>query len=137
MRQLTVAFLSVIFSVQAFAFHDVTTLSRIEQLKQRLETEAPQNRLAQLEAFKDFMYRRLNTMPMPEDILNTPDDDPRIEEFRSLTEFSGYVNLIAPKAVTGASCRAARNDIVNSANTQGAEATEAVEALKILNSLCK
>ena len=137
MRQLTIAFLSLFLSVQAFAFRDATTVSRVEQLKQRLEAEAPQNRLVHLEKFKDFMYKRLNTIEMPEDILNTPDEDPRLEEFRSLTEFSGYVNLIAPKSVSATGCRSAHQDIVNTANTQGSEASEAVEALKILNSLCK
>ena len=137
MRQLTVAFLSLLLSTQAFAFRDQLTVQRISQLKQTLEAEAPQNRLAHLEAFKDFMYKRLNTVELPEDILNTPDDDPRIEEYRSLTEFSGYVNLISGKTISAASCRSSRQDIVNTANTQGAEASEAVEALKILNSLCK
>ena len=137
MRQLTVAFLSVIFSVQALAFTDLTTVNRINQLKQRLEAEAPQNRLVHLESFKDFLYKRLNTIEMPEDILNTPDTDPRMEEFRSLNEFNGYLNLISPKSVTVGSCRSIHQDIVNTVNTQGAEASEAVEAIKILSSLCK
>ncbi|MNT12919.1 hypothetical protein D3C72_1478670 [compost metagenome] len=88
---------------------------------------------------------------MPEDALSLSDNDPRIEEYSSLTEFSGYLNLIGPsklvrhnspkfdpaKAIEAlkTTCRSARGEIVS--NTQGAEVPEAIEALKILNSLCK
>lgn len=154
MRQLTVAFLSFIFSIQAFAFNDTTTVDRINLLKQRLETDALEHRLEHLGIFKDFLYQRLNSDDlMPEDALSLSDNDPRIEEYRSLTEFSGYLNLIGPARVVRrnspkfdsakslealkTTCRSARQDIVNAVNTQGAEASEAVEALKIVNSLCK
>ncbi len=139
MRQLTVALLSLLLGAQAFAFNDRVTVARVEQLKQTLEAEAPQNRLAHLESFKDFLYNRLNSIELPEDILNTPDNDPRIEEYRSLTEFSGYVNLISAKQLSKASCGNINRDIINTANTQGSEsqASEALAALKILNSLCK
>lgn len=143
MRQLTAAILSSLVSLfigaQAFAFSDRVTVVRVEQLKQTLEAEAPQNRLAHLEGFKDFLFNRLNTIEMPEDILNTPDSDPRMEEFRSLTEFSGYVNLISAKQLSKASCGGIHRDIINTAQTQGTEsqASEALAALKILSSLCK
>ena len=138
MRQLMIAFLSLIFSFQAFAFNDPVTVGRIKQLKERLESEAPQNRLAHLESFKGFMFKRLNSPDlMPEDALSIPDGDPRLEEYASLTEFSGYVNLISLKEVTYASCHSVHQDMANMVKTQGAETSEAVEAVKILGSLCK
>jgi hypothetical protein len=138
MRQLTVIFLSLIFSFQAFAFHDPVTIGRIKQLKERLESEAPQNRLAHFESFKRFMFKRLNSPDlMPEDSLSIPDGDPRLDEYASLTEFSGYVNLISPKEVTNASCHSVHQDLANTVKSQGEETPEAVEAVKIIGSLCK
>jgi hypothetical protein len=122
---------------------------QINVLKKTLEEQAPQYRLATLEEFKNILYDRLNSIPMPEDISKVPDNDPRIEEFRSLNEFSGYLNLMTPKTLSAASCRSARKDLVNSVDTQGAELSEetvasddsvpseAIQAMKILKSLCK
>ena len=142
MRQLTfsravlAAVLGCLVTLQAGAFQDRLTVTAVSQLKQGLESEPRQNRLMRLEAFKDFMFKRLNTI-LPEDVLNIPDEDPRIEEYRSLTEFSGYVNMISPKELSSLTCRGTHRDLINAASTQGSEGTEAVEALKILTSLCK
>lgn len=142
MRQLMVALLSLLISYQAVAFKDPAVVNGIIKLKQNLETQPRENRLVYLEKFKNALYKRLNTIPLPENILQTPANDPRMEEFRSLNEFSGYVNLISPKSLDRASCQSAQQSIVSAAKTQDETAgetdtMEADEAAKILEALCK
>lgn len=136
MRQFLI-YLSIILSaVSASAFQDPITLRASEELIEQMAQEmSPGRRLRQLEEFKDFLYNRLNTIELP-DIATTPDEDPRLEEYRSLTEYDGYVNLIRMRDITAKNCMSTKVRIEKSTSRDGVLVPEASAALKILLALC-
>ncbi|AHZ83467.1 hypothetical protein predicted by Glimmer/Critica [Bdellovibrio bacteriovorus HD100] len=120
----------------AMAFQDLQTYRATDELINAMQLEGDTSvRLRQLESYKDFLYSRLNTIELP-DIDTTPETDPRLEEYRSLTEFDNYVALIRMRQVSAKSCNATKVHIENSTSRDGGVVPEAVEALKILSALC-
>ncbi|WII72941.1 hypothetical protein QJS83_03530 [Bdellovibrio sp. 22V] len=138
MRQLILALTLVLAAGSAHAFEDAMTIQVTGQLTLRLQQEAdPQVRLQLLEKYKEFLFERLNTVELPEDLTSLPDNSPIIEEFRSLTEYDNYINLIRIKTLNERNCQLAKMRIENSTSREGGVVPEAVEALKVLNALCK
>ncbi|MGE9743373.1 hypothetical protein [Bdellovibrio bacteriovorus] len=136
MRKLVMILAFVLAGNSAMAFQDLQTYRATDELINAMQLEGDTSvRLRQLESYKDFLYSRLNTIELP-DIDTTPDTDPRLEEYRSLTEFDNYVALIRMRQVSAKSCNATKVHIENSTSRDGGVVPEAVEALKILSALC-
>ncbi|WP_374033855.1 hypothetical protein ACES2I_14555 [Bdellovibrio bacteriovorus] len=136
MRKLVMILAFVLAGNSAMAFQDLQTYRATDELINAMQLEGDTSvRLRQLESYKDFLYTRLNTIELP-DIETTPDNDPRLEEYRSLTEFDNYVALIRMRQVSAKSCNATKVHIENSTSRDGGVVPEAVEALKILSALC-
>ena len=130
MRQLVLSLL--IFSVfsQAYAFKDIVVLEKTRQLLKTIPDVSVGVRLQKVEEFKNELYEQLNTMPIP----NTPEED---EEYASITEFSGYVNMIDTTSISKAKCDNTNREILMSSNSQGEVLPEAKLALHIVSALCK
>lgn len=135
MRQLVITLALVLSGFNASAFQDPETVQAAENLVSNMQQDSREDRLSRLESFKEFLYTRLNTIEIP-DLNTTSDFDPRIEEYRSLTEFDNYVNLITMRQVTSKACVSTKMHIENSTSPEGGVVPEAVEALKILSALC-
>ncbi|BEV69437.1 hypothetical protein AB1A81_14135 [Bdellovibrio bacteriovorus] len=136
MRKLVMILAFVLAGNSAMAFQDLQTYRATDELINAMQLEGDTSvRLRQLESYKDFLYSRLNTIELP-DIDTTPETDPRLEEYRSLTEFDNYVALIRMRQVSAKSCNATKVHIENSTSRDGGVVPEAVEALKILSALC-
>lgn len=137
-KKLTVAVV-IIFATQANAFSDKQTLEQINNL--RIKSAATQNmreRQILLENLKLFMFQKLSTMELP-DLMTVSMQDPRIEEYRSLTEFDNYISMINVKNLNKENCANEANRI-EAAQSNTEEVTRGVEAklaLLILGSLCK
>lgn len=142
MRKLIFIFMCFTISTNALAFKDEATLAATRELISRLQQQTTvQEKAANLERFKKFLFNRLNTIDVP-DITQNSLKDPRIEEYRSLTEFDTYVNMISIKKINASSCAAATAHIraatgadmsaINS-DQQGAEA---LMAQQIIEALC-
>lgn len=137
MRQLILSFFLILAAAPALAFEDTLTYQATAEVITRMQQEAEMPaRLALLNSYKDFLYNRLNTIEIP-DLETTPDTDPRLEEYRSLTEFDGYINLISMRQVTAQTCASAKTRIERSTSREGGVVPEAVEALRVLSVLCK
>lgn len=136
MRKLMMILTFLLSSNSALAFQDHLTFRAMDELTQTLQAERDGNmRLRHLESFKDFLYNRLNTIELP-DIETTPDNDPRLEEYRSLTEFDSYVSLIRMRQISAKSCNSTKVHIEGTTSRDGGVVPEAVEALKVLSALC-
>lgn len=136
MRKLVMILAFVLAGNSAMAFQDLQTYRATDELINAMQLEGDTTvRLRHLESYKDFLYSRLNTIELP-DIETTPDTDPRLEEYRSLTEFDNYVALIRMRQVSAKSCNSTKVHIENSTSRDGGVVPEAVEALKILSALC-
>lgn len=137
MRKLILTLSLVLAASQSLAFEDALTYQATTEVITRMQQEAEMPaRLALLNSYKDFLYNRLNTIELP-DLDSTPDTDPRLEEYRSLTEFDGYVNLITMRQVTAQTCATTKTRIERSTSREGGVVPEAVEALRVLSALCK
>ncbi len=137
MRKLILSLTVFMAAIQSLAFDDNLTLQATNEVITRMQQEDDMSRrLALLNTYKDFLYNRLNTIEIP-DLDSTPDTDPRLDEYRSLTEFDGYVNLINMRQVTNQSCVRTKTHIERSTSRDGGLVPEAVEALRILSALCR
>lgn len=136
MRKLIMIVTMILMSSSAWAFQDFETYQATDKLIERMQVETNlQRRLRIMDAYKNFLYQRLNTIEIP-DLTETPDNDPRLEEYRSLTEFDNYVNLIRMRQVDAKTCTSTKMHIERSTSRDGGVVPEAVEALKILTALC-
>ncbi|MNL09286.1 hypothetical protein D3C87_1300410 [compost metagenome] len=86
-------------------------------------------RAQKVEEFKNELFEQLNTMPIP----NTPEED---EEYASITEFSGYVNMIDTTNLNKSKCDSTMRDIRLSTGSEDV-GVEAKIAIHIANALCK
>lgn len=147
MRKLVMILACVMFASNAFAFKDPATVAATRELISRVQRQSTlQEKAATLESFKQFLFNRLNTIEMPENMDDVDamakSNDPRIEEFRSLTEFDTYVGMISIRKINGASCAAARNHIAASTGAdqsqldRGEIGSEALMAQEIINAIC-
>ena len=132
MRKIILAIACTLVASQSFAFKDEAVVRGIETLKARLMLQQPQDRVATMAKFQDFLYKRLNSIPLPEDILKAPANDPRLEEFKSLQEFEGYVQAIQLRPITAENCQKKAVHFANVAKGAGPEAKEAYEILRFL-----
>lgn len=136
MRQLIMFIASVLFVNSASAFQDLQTKSMAATVESRmLRTTNTQERLLLLSQYKDFLFQRLNSIELPafEDLRY---GDPLLEEYRSLTEYEGYISLIDLKDVTAKECYRNKVRMQNSAGKTTILPVEARDALKILEALC-
>ncbi|KHD88255.1 MAG: hypothetical protein OM95_09965 [Bdellovibrio sp. ArHS] len=124
-------------SQSVLAFTDSITVQAADNLIVHLQRqENPALRLRDLETFKQFLFQRLNTIEIP-DVATTPEDDPAFEEYRSLTEYDNYINLIYMKDITSTSCGRMKIRITNATSREGEIVVpEAAEAMKVLAALC-
>ncbi|WP_253696375.1 hypothetical protein [Bdellovibrio bacteriovorus] len=135
MRKL-ILMVCLLASQSSLAFTDSLTLQTADNLIAHLQRQDNVvARLQYLETYKQFLFDRLNTIEIP-DLATTPDDHPALEEYRSLTEYDNYVNLIRMKDINASTCQRTRTRIENSTSRDGGLVPEAVEAMKILNALC-
>ncbi|MFS4458137.1 hypothetical protein [Bdellovibrio sp. HCB2-146] len=129
MRQLIVALATFSVFFQASAFKDVVVHEKTRALVELLPQMSPGQRTQKVEEFKNDLFELLNTMPIP----NTPEED---EEYASITEFSGYVNMIETTGLNKAKCDSMMRDIRLSTGSEEV-ATEAKMAIHISAALCK
>ena len=101
MRKLMMVLACVLVTSNAFAFSDAATVNAVKDLIGRTRSQNLQEKSASLEQMKKFMFNRLNTIEMPEDAT-----DAQIEEYRSLTEFDTYLNMINVSKLNSTSCAA-------------------------------
>jgi hypothetical protein len=127
---------SVLFVTSASAFQDLQTKSMAASVQSKiLRTANTQDRLLLLSQYKDFLFQRLNSIELPafEDLRY---GDPLLEEYRSLTEYEGYISLIDMKDVNSKECYRNKVRLQNSAGKTTVLPSEAREALKMLDALC-
>lgn len=143
MRKLITILSIFIMGQSAFAFRDSATISATRELIKELESKtSAAEKSSQLEKFKDFLFKRLNALEIP-DLDSSSPDDPRIEEYRSLTEFDSYVGMIEVKNISAKNCAAslahlkAATGADQSSNQTLGLGEEAKLAEEIILSLCK
>lgn len=138
MRQFLIALSLLVATTSASAFHDSATITVTEKLMLHIEKmEDSQLRLKALEKYKDFLFERLNSIELPDNFMALSNDNPVIEEYRSLTEFDNYINLIRMKEVTAKDCQRTKMRIEASTSREGGMVPEAEVALKVLSALCR
>lgn len=133
---LITALLSLVFSVNAFALNDAPTVREIARLKQDLAAQSqPAARLERFEVFRDFLFDRLQTMPLP----RTAEEQ---ADFNDLNQFEADLFMIEAKNLSPATCTRNWQKIVG-ANTVADESVPATsmsditrETLDILKALC-
>lgn len=137
MRQLLII-LSLFFScANVYSFQDPITASATNSLITKFQAEGSTiQRLQLLEQYKNFLFKRLNTISFP-NLKDTEDSDPQLEEYRSLTEFDGYINLIEMDEITEKNCQNTITHIENAGRTENELAPEATKALGVLTALCQ
>lgn len=129
---LTVALLSPSFG---WAFTDPATLMAVEVAHQEMrEARQFSTRMSSLAALRKLVNERLNTIDLPNP-LSLPDNDPRIENFRSLNEFEGYLDLMITRRVSIGDCSQIAQNI-RSSSSKAQVAAEAQTALDLLKSAC-
>ncbi|GEM_PF-7130630 len=136
MRKLIMFIASVLLVNSANAFQDLQTKSMAATVQSKiLRTSNTQDRLLLLSQYKDFLFQRLNSIELPafEDLRY---GDPLLEEYRSLTEYEGYISLIDLKDISSKECYRNKIRLQNSAGKTTVLPSEARDALKILESLC-
>lgn len=137
MRQLLMILIVSLAANSVFAFQDAPTHQVTAQLLERMEkTDNKVQRLRDLEKYKDWIYQRLNSIELPENFISLPDNSPILEEYRSLTEYDNYINLIRMKTVTEKDCAKTAKRIEGSTSREGGLVPEASDALRVLTALC-
>jgi len=134
--------ITLLFSFSsAKAFNDKAILALIETTKITVnKLSSDQLRIAELKRFKDKLHGRLSEFDLPY-VESMDDDDPRLSEIASLTEFEVYMDQInfsrriSAKACYDSASRIhfhrGRSDSVKSIPN------EALKALEILEMFCK
>lgn len=131
------ALFALMTCVNAFALNDAVTVREVSALKADLAAEANRDaRLERLELFKDFLFNRLQTMPLPQ-------NEAEKDAFAELNEFEADVFMINMRSVSKTSCERAWRKIT-SANAVTDETVAASglpsaarETLDILKALCR
>lgn len=141
MRQLIKSLVAVVVMVPSFswALSDQMILNAYDRAQaQIVMSNSLEERVAKLEEFRHLVNLRLNSIDLPEDVLMAADNDPRIESFRSLNEFEGYLDLISMRKVHEQSCARAEVKVVASSagKQEGYVSQEARMALDLLKTLC-
>lgn len=136
MRQLILFIVSTMFLTSAFAFQDVQTQKMAIHVQMKIrQTSDSDERMLLLAQYRDFLFQRLNSIPLPE-FEDLRYDDPALENYRSLTEYEGYISLINLKNINSRECHRNKVRLQNSAGRTPVQPLEAEEALKILAALC-
>ncbi len=128
-------------SSTGWAFSDSATNTQLDRTIQALKLESRVDKKARhLEAFRNFLYQRLNTIDLAL-IEANPDD------FASLNEFYGFIGQIDGKELSATACRKTRDNMLRLFRDNGLsqEAADqlptsqfpaATESLRLLNALC-
>ena len=128
--------LAVFIPNLAWSFSDPVTLMAVEVAHQEI-SQATQfsAKMQSVLHLRKLVNERLNTIDMPNP-LTLADNDPRIENFRSLNEFEGYLDLMVGQRVNVRDCTKLATNITSAAvNTQAS--SEAQIALGLLKAVCK
>lgn len=128
----------LLISMNAWALSDQAFRKNIETFLVNLKQERTlQQKEQAFEKFQDELFDRINSFDVAvlekdADIF----DINELEDFRSLNELQGYLDLIVVKDLNSEGCKTTKDKIEASASKEGGVVPEAVEALKILASLC-
>ena len=137
MRQLIKKFLIlVILAPQlAWSFTDEATMMGIEVAKQEInQSEHFAVRMKALLALNDLVQERLVTIDASDfDVL--PYNHPRIENYRSLTEFKGYLQSVVGQRSNVQDCPVLKSRIINA--SKGGVYAEGKIALDLLEAACR
>ncbi|MGZ3745042.1 MAG: hypothetical protein ACXWRA_14795 [Pseudobdellovibrionaceae bacterium] len=140
MRQFLITILALFLAIEnAHAFQYFGTKQKTSNLIESFKGKSQQQRLELLKSFKDSLHEYIENFELP-DINSTPDDDPRLAEYASLTEFEGYLDLALDKLEkTGCKNVSMTSGRIKSSASQSGEeeVDEATLARKILAELCK
>jgi hypothetical protein len=97
MRKLILIIICLFTSLQTLAFKDVLTTTATQNLIRKLNGPLNKNeKFKTFKAFKVFLSHHLESFDLP-DINLESSKDPEFEEYRSLTEFETYLDLIQPQ----------------------------------------
>lgn len=136
MRQLILFIFTTMFLTSAFAFQDVQTQKMAIHVQMKMRQTSDSNeRMLLLAQYRDFLFQRLNSIPLPE-FEDLRYDDPVLEDYRSLTEYEGYISLIDLKNINSRECHRNKARLQNSVGRTPVQPPEAEEAIKILAALC-
>lgn len=142
MRKLSLVFVGLLLSSNAFAFSDLLTMHATKNLIARVQMQSTlQERNATLEQYKEFLNRRLNAFEMPENPLLA--DDSLAMEFASLNEFESYVVNIDIRRINPKTCASAKAHVESASGAsqdqlaKGQIASEALLAQEIISAICK
>lgn len=106
MRQLKLIILGLVFTAKAFAFHDPKIFSTVSDVLKKLPLQTTiQERANTLDQLKESLFQKLSSIQLP-NIDQMSESDPRLEEYRSLTEFDTYVEMIKSEDLTVKNCEA-------------------------------
>ena len=139
MRPLILAVLLMFGAPSAFATTDAVTNQALATLKARLAADkTPAGRLALVESFKDFLFDRLQTVPLDE-------SEAGKEAFARLNEIESYVFMMKFEKLSPAECAHAYSRISTSSATNLDYESESqinpskpgVEALQLLKAICQ
>lgn len=120
----------------ARAFNDAPSVQAVTETKSLImSTKNSEARKHLLWSLRKAINTRLNTIEIP-DISQVQVNDPRVEDYRSLTEFEGYLDLISLTRLNEKECRRAQVRVEASSSTNGFVSKEARYALELLQALC-
>lgn len=138
MRSLILAALMVV-SLNAFATTDGVTNQAIVSLKSQIAADkTPAGRIALVEKFKDFLFDRLQNVPIDE-------TDAGKDAFARLNEFESYIFMMKFQTLSQGECAHAYSRISTSSATnlnyenesQANPSKPGVEALQLLKAICQ
>lgn len=139
MRPLILAALLVFTFSAAHATPDAVTNQAISSLREKIAADkTPAGRVALLESFKDFLFARLQSIPIDE-------TDAGKDAFARLNEFESYVFMMKMEKLSQGECAAAYSRISTSSATnlnyenesQINQSKPGIEALQLLKAVCQ
>jgi hypothetical protein len=138
MRQLITKVLAVAIFIPslAWSFSDPVTMMAVEVAHQEIQQATRfSTKMRSILHLRKLVNERLNTMDIPNPLL-LANNDPRLEDFRSLNEFEGYLDLMVSQRVNADDCsRLAAQIRMSAVNTRAS--SEAQVALDLLKAICQ
>lgn len=129
----------LLISTSSWAVTDGPMRKSIDTFVKTAQQErSASQKIQMLKDFKQALYNRIDSFDLTEQELKKElVAGDKNEAFRSLNEFEGYIDLIPTDKFKTEDCKRIKNEIETSASKEAGVVPEAVDALKILSSLCQ
>lgn len=138
MRQLITKTLALAIFIPslAWSFTDPVTVMAVEVAHQEIQQATRfSTKMQAVFHLRKLVNERLNTIDIPNP-LALQDNDPRLEDFRSLNEFEGYLDLMVGQRMNIKDCANIGANIRSAAVSTQAS-SESKVALDLLKAVCK